>query len=693
MYKKKIVAFLLVQSMVVSIASGSDDAGKQRMQELRKLSLEELMAIQVKHVYTASRTVEEIKKSAASVTVITEQEIRSMGAMNLADVLRTVPGIGITKNSLDISEVEVRGIKTEFSEKVLFMLNNHPLNNNLVNGGSTWTYGNLPVNNIRRIEVIRGPGSALYGANAFLAVINIFTKEAQDIDGVQLRAGAGNFDTQQYNLLFGKEWGDLSATANFNFFETDGIEAVVERDAQTALDEQMGTQASLAPGRTDDWERRYDAYLSLAYKNLSFQGKYIKREKGSLAGATFALSDDDHQRYEDYFFELKYRHEISSDLDLIAKLYRDQFSFDNSFQFFPEGHRDLFPEGVNARVFAENSRTGAELQANYFWSDANKLIGGALFEHQEQFDVGQKTNFNPITGEPFGAFLDISDRLNWNRSLRRDIWAVYLEDLWDIRDNLRLTLGGRFDHYSDFGGVFSPRIGISWEFIKGYYLKLLYGEAFRAPTFAEQHNINNPALIGNPDIRPEKIATAEVGLGADFNEHYAARITFFHNEIRDLISAVTQSTGVRTHENFGRIDVDGLELEMRASYDKDTYAVLNYTFQSPHSTISGRVPDVPAHKGSAIVNIGLSEHFNFNAQLFLKGSTPRAKGDNRDEVPGYGLVNTSLIARNFLKGLELRASVYNLLDKEYRDPAPQDTLPDDFPRPGRSFFIELHYQL
>jgi outer membrane cobalamin receptor len=182
------------------------------------------------YVITASRVRENIKKAAASITVITDRQIRQMGARDLSDaLLRSVPGFRAAYFHTGERQYRQRGGGGSFSNRFLLMLNGHPVNN-AGTGGFSWLHDTLIVDNVKRIEFVRGSASALYGANAFNGVINIITKEADDIDGVELTARGGSYDTQQYNLLYGKTFSDLEVAFNFNYFKTNGFRGLIEED-------------------------------------------------------------------------------------------------------------------------------------------------------------------------------------------------------------------------------------------------------------------------------------------------------------------------------------------------------------------------------------------------------------------------------------------------------------------------------
>ncbi|MEZ4526426.1 MAG: TonB-dependent receptor, partial [Desulfobacterales bacterium] len=528
----------------------------------------------------------------------------------------------------------------------------------------------------KRIEVIRGPASALYGANAFMGLVNIITKSADDVNGIEATARLGSFSMQQYNLQFGKSFNDLKIFANANFFDEDGFEAYVEQDAD------YGNPGTKAPGYNHEWGKSHDIDLKLEYKNLKLRIEEYRREDGPYFGGVNAINDEDHSLYKDNFVELAYTYEASSNLDFSAKIYRDYLSFDNVWELHSEGYESegvVYPDGQIVVNGLTNTKLGGELLATFRTKDVNTFIFGGMFEKHKQFDVTDRFNGLDNTGE------------KWAPDVSRELWAIFAEDLYDIRDNLRLTVGLRYDHYSDFGGVLNPRAGIGWEFIENYDLKIMYGQAFRAPTFAEVYN-ENLLVGGNRDLDPEKIKTYEISFGAVFNAYLSGRITGFHNDIDNLIENIAGDT-----QNSGEVESNGVEFEIKADIKNGSYLKANYTYvRAENKNDDSKLPDIPSHRGYIAANINLSKQFNFYMDLYLKDDMPRTEGDTRGDLSGYAISNATLIAKNLapkIDGLELRGSVYNIFDKEYADPAPLGrNIPGDYPMPGRTFVVEAKFK-
>jgi iron complex outermembrane receptor protein len=659
------------------------------------------------YVITASRVLENIKKSASSITVITDSQFRKMGARYLADVLRTVPGMGALYEHDQTYRIDARGILKGSGQHILFMINSHPLNENF-SGGAMLLYDTALLDNVQRIEVIRGPGSALYGANAFAGVINIITKSAEEIDGIQVTARGGSFQTQEYNVLFGKSFGEFTISANAQYFDTEGAEVYIEQDSITQID-QLGIlygfpAASRAPDDVSTSDQKYDVSLGLAYKGFSFEGHYVERDKNAPISLTGALTDKNQDQINTYNLMVGYENEIHEKLLFSGKLYRNHYASKADYQGYPPGTLVVTPDGpallgsdgAIVQLDRKENRTGAEVVATYTPGETHTIVAGGSYEHMELYDVEYAANFlytpvqNVIVLLP--AIQDLSDpSTNYAKDADRTFQALFLEDLWDIREDMRITVGARYDSYSDFGSSFNPRAGLTWEFIPGYDVKLLYGKAFRAPSFIELYAQNNPALIGNPDLEPEIVHTYEVSAGAEITDALSGRVTGFFSQIFDSINQVQTEEGFQ-YQNADELQSQGVEMEARYDFGKGTYLTASYTYQDVEYEDTGeRYQYAPQHKGSILTNFRISKYLNLSADAYFQGKYTRLDNDSRDDIEGFAVLNTTLIAKNFLEGLEVRGSIYNVLDTEYYYPSSADTLPNDVPQPGRSFLVELLY--
>ena len=229
-------------------------------------------------------------RSAGSTSVITEEQIKSMGAIELHEILETVPGIHASLQPITNDyNYTVRGIANQTNSQMLILLNGTRITSPFQ--GSTASSLDLPVAAIERVEVIRGPGSAVYGADAFAGVINVITKKANDIEGTQLGVRAGNWDSQSGWGQNGSHWAGWDIASSIQYQHTQGDPGrIIQEDSQTKFDEISGSNASYAPGAMNTRYKLIDTHVNLERKhwdiNLwAFNGFDI----GTRIGAAGAL--------------------------------------------------------------------------------------------------------------------------------------------------------------------------------------------------------------------------------------------------------------------------------------------------------------------------------------------------------------------------------------------------------------------
>ncbi len=632
---------------------------------------------------TATKHLMDARKAPAINTVITGNEIRNMGARNIMDVLRKVPSIGISQSpGTTQKRVEVRGVRTNFSEKVLLLIDGHRMNDH-INGTFGWVCGDLMVDNIKRIEIVRGPGSALYGANAFIAVINVITKTAEDIGGQQFLVTGGSFSTQQYNGLFSHKGDRFQISGHVNYFDTDGATSLIEQDALT------GGPGGLAPGDTLEFREKWDAEIRMKYGDLSFRGRVINTEYGPFVGALRALNDETVFKFTHIIGDLIYKKSLTEDIGITVKLYTDYYDADVLYEVFPEGFTGLDDKGFLTNPRYKNRILGGEITTDYALGD-HFIIAGVNYEFVKQYDVEVSENTFDFFSDP----VDTTDFNNWNKNVDRTIWAVYLQNMWEITSYDSLTLGVRYDNYDDIGDTINPRAGYVHEFKNDLIFKLLYGSAFRAPVFQELYTTNNPAIKGNTEIDPEKIQTYEASLECPFLKNYSLRVSYFHNDIEDLIRVGPKPPDEPApYINVdGKTQIDGFEAELDFHFAKDRYGYINCAYQNAKDEKDKTLPLVPEWRANAGMNFGLSKYLNANVNVSWIGKRPRVEGDTREDLDSNTLVDLTLVAKNFLKGLEIRGSVYNLFDEDYRDPHEDLRIPNDLPTDTRMFLIEALYK-
>jgi iron complex outermembrane receptor protein len=641
-----------------------------------------------KDLVTATKRSTPLRNAPAIATVITADEIRNMGARNLLDVLKMVPGIGISTTEYGSNMIEVRGIRTTFNEKILLLIDGHSMNKTSSGSGLYLLADTLPVENIKQIEVVRGPGSALYGSNAFMATVNIITRDADDIDGLEAKISGGSFDTFKGTLTGAVEYGDrLAASGSFDIYRTNGPKLRIESDVLRS------TAFSNAPGTVHLDVEQTEGFLKLLYGDFTFRGHYLGVKKGFFIGMGYALTNDTQNYYDtdNYWGELAYSRKIATTLSATLKVSYDHYQQQPYVKSLPDGYNNSFPEGKIGHPLVQDQSINAELQLDWDPFPGNHIIAGVVSESMKQYDVRRIANFNPLTGAYLGSLQEVA---NWNKDAERQTTSLYLQDEWRLLDKVALTAGVRYDHYSDFGGTVNPRAGLVWNALDNVDLKLLYGQAFRAPSFVEMYNINTVSNAGNPNLKPERIATYEASAAVRFSRAFNLDLNYFYSAIDDLIvrdGSVTPTS----FNNAGKAVTQGVEAGLHGAFDllqwKTTYA-----WQAPRDDLTKqRLAYVPTHRATASLSYALTRYLNLHSDLRWTGPRPRDTGDTRGEMPDYTTVDLALTAHNFLEGLEIQVAVFNLFDKRYSDPdtsGAAQKIPGDFPREGISLQANLLYK-
>ncbi|MCP4213254.1 MAG: TonB-dependent receptor, partial [bacterium] len=503
---------------------------------------------------------EKIDDAPSSVTVFTSKDIREMGIRYLEELLDFVPGFQVSR---DIEQgtafrISARGRSTALSESVLFLVDGQRIND-LYTGGVSILNRYMAVENIRQVEIIRGPGSALYGSNAFLGVVNIVTEDKNN--NILVNTGTAGFKSLAINIS--KELSrSLRVSAFVKVFSDKGVDYEYVEDS-------FGIG-----GATNDPIRGMDAYVTVKYKDFTLNVRHMERnlENFLTFGSLTNGSNREHSRQSS--FSLGYQKEWDEKWDLKLRLGYLEDNWETLAGMLPAGI-ELAPgfviaEQVLGGPFLDSYHAGLHLDLGYRISDSNTLGIGVSYLATGITKVLNQFTHNPITLEYQGAVIQFSGDLSFNEEETRRILGLYVQDKLSVGKHLNLTVGFRYDRYSDFGGTLNPRAAAIYTVPWGGKCKVMYGRAFRSPNFLELYDKNNPVDFGSADLDPEKVETIEVAYIQSFKSTYAA-VTYFRNKIKDLIvlgepvEHPSNPLGAYSFRNSGELTVDGLEVEFKSS--------------------------------------------------------------------------------------------------------------------------------
>lgn len=668
---------------------------------------------------TATGSLKPVRLAPSVATVITAEEIEKMGARTLNEVLETVPGlhVGISNKNMTEPIYSIRGIHTSLNPQVLVLVNGVKINRDYT-GGMPFRF-QMPVSMISRVEVVRGPGSALYGADAFAGVINVITKDGKEIDGLRGGVRYGSFDTMDGWAQYGGEKNGWDIAMSVDYMSSNGdSDRIINSDLQGMLDSVLGTDASLAPGALPTEYGFIDARLA-ASKDAWTARLWLWQQNNAdmVDGFTQTLSADSAVDTSLYQAELAYDNRSSSkDSGVTANLSVQREESAPTAELFPDnavmpigadGNIDFvspvgttfFPDGVIGAPPLEAYRSALDTAYHYSGFAAHKLRMGAGVTYSTA-EPSESKNFGPgvLDSDPLaavstGSLTEITDSsLMYMENQYRTVGFLSAQDEWAFAKGWELTAGVRYDHYSDFGSTINPRLAMVWETTPALTTKLLYGHAFRAPSLVELYAINNPSNLGNPDLEPETIDTYELAFNWEATRSLNLGTNLFYYSIDGLIELVQdEGQTTATSQNAKDQEGHGVELEAGWTLTKTLKIKGNIAWQQAEDKDTGEdVPDAPQLQFYTNAHWEFLPTWSLNGQWFWVGERQRADDDDREAIDNYNFANLTLRKKELFQNVDLAVAARNIFNQEIREPS-QSVIRGDYPMTGQAFWVELSF--
>jgi vitamin B12 transporter len=616
---QKIITLALFGAIAFPVAASADTSG---MEEI---------------VVTAARMPQALDKSIADTTVLNEQDIKKSGAPDVVTLLRSVPGLEITQNGGmgSSSGIYMRGTSPS---QVLVLLDGVRIDSATM---GTTAIEHIMLDNIERIEVVRGNVSSLYGSEAIGGVIQLFTRQGHGVPAFNVSAGVGNQGTQRMSAGFSGAVNDTSFSVNAGRVRTDGVSAINPQlltgsnpnkngydnstlDAQIrhAINADHALSASVFSTRGNS---SYDisglpTAINNIIENIDKLSLVSDDQISSMWHSQVRLSQgvDDSQTFGVYPGRFQTR--------------SNQLAWQNNFKLADNQHLSLSVENLNQAVTSNTlfSQTGRNV---------NSVLGGYVGEYGAQ----------------------------------------------------QVQLNLRQDRYSDFGAANTGLLGYGLSFADSWRATASISNAFKAPTFDDMYWPFKDygfgyTYAGNPNLKPERSVNKEAGL------HYAANgqrvdAVYFDNRIGDLIMG--NGLPALTYINISQAKINGQELNYAGDFG-NTHLRASATFQNPRDGMTGQVL---ARRAKEFGNFGVNQDFgvlNLGAEVRYSGARQDVYYNTKTftstaaTLPGYQLLN--LTARYQIdKNLNLSARVGNLFNRNYSEVYGYNT-------PGRTLFVGLSYQ-
>ncbi len=603
-------------------------------------------------VETVTKRAEKVEEVPAFVSIMKREEILNYGFLDLYRVLAFQPGIEVVESFFGYSEVVIRGVyPTHYNNKSLFLIDQYPVYEP-VNGSFHLEF--IPMGAIERVEIIRGPGSSIYGTNAFTGIINVIPRNGRDIDGFEIDVLAGVHEDEPLTralISYGGSKNGLDYFLSGEVYYDSGYNF-------KAVDERGGS-------REIDYKNTYGNFMwKLSGNNYKIIFGYFNQEKMKF-GIIPVWATNGENTYEGFYAEGLLKGEISEKVRVTFRtgynnLQRLSYLDGLSGYTYPS-----FPAQITAPrilMISGGDVLRSELTGDVSVTDSFSLLAGGVFERQHT--------------DPY-IFIDrerkeLHSKTAFLTSGHKENYGVYLEGAYSHKF-FKIYAGGRYDYDTrrDVGRI-TPRAGIVVKPLEKFYVKAVYGEAFRYPNFFEYDVFTTNVLIGNPHLKEEFIRSIDFGIEGSLFGRIKYSLLGYFEDVHDLI---TREPSPRRNEfpdefwyiNKGGVEVWGGELSISARPVKRLDIIANGTIRNGSLEEVGKIPYFSKH----LFNIGLILHLPWNLHLSPTWSLIGRREKVIEELPDnttrtYNIFNIGISYE--WKGLAIRALALNLTGENIKYP-------------------------
>jgi outer membrane receptor for ferrienterochelin and colicins len=626
--------------------------------DLSQLSLQDLLNVEI---VSASKFPQEIGRAPASITIITADEIRRFGYRTLADVLRSVRGLYVSDDR-NYSYLGVRGFSRpgDYNSRVLLLLDGHRFNDPIYEQAPIGTDLPIDIEAIERVEIIRGPGSSLYGTNALFGIVNLVTRTGEQETGVRIDTEAGSLATMRGRVSVGDTFdngADVLVTASL--YNTSGMSPIYFPEFDTP-------ETAHGLVRHADGDQAGRLFGKLSFGQVTIRGAYVDRVKhvptasfGSLFGTTEERTVDARS-----FADVSYATALGHGWRGTVR---------GSYDFYHYNGKYPFEDGI-FQDFALADWLGTEFTANRRVHGRHFVTVGAegryvLRQDQYSLESGETT---------------IQDQR------RSGTWGVYVQDEFSLRSNLVLSGGARVDHYGTFGEEITPRAALVYRPAPATAIKIMNGRAFRAPNAYELYYFT--ASRQDPTVlRPETIRTTEATWEQMYGRTVRSTVSAFRSNMRDLISEIGGGDDFLNGSYFtndSSVRSTGIETEVEARLANGVQARGSYVYAAATDVrTDGRLSNSPRHLSKYVLGLPIPHSALFAG---LEGTyTSHRLSVGGEPVRGVYLQHLTVTTDRLFRRADASIGVYNVFDRHYGDPGSEEHALTAIPQEGRTLRATL----
>lgn len=626
-------------------------------------------------VEAAGRHPQSLADAPAHVTIITRQDIEEFGFETIGEAIASAAGFFI-RDDLNYTYLGVRGFAPfgDYGSHVLLMIDGHPMLEPVFSSAFFQRNQPLDTRYIQRIEIVRGPASALYGTNAVLAVVNVITTKAAESGAFSLGTAARS-----------TEGWDLSASAGWvgkHGFQGK-ISGTVSRDPGFDYYFQEFDDPATNFGRADglDRERIRTLHAHVKRYGWSLSGLVSSRAKQIPTAAWGSVFNDDRLETEDVvgFLDSKYDRQLAPATHVSGRVTFDWYSYNGVWPSEEDGEVTVMEDPHKSRVL------GGELVVSSQALAGNYVIAGLSVKRVLSAQIGAHQ-----TLPEYYQYVDIDTTDQILSIFAQDEIALGASPFTGI-------LGIRYDHYRSFGDAVNPRFGVVAKSKIGA-TKLLYGRSFRAPTLYERYyddtdgECSEGSIRANPDLGAEHAYTYEVVHDTDLGKSAHATVSAFYYTLSDLVDERVLEGGCMTSVNAGTYRSKGVEAEIRGVAGGGLRWSASYSLTNVRNKDTGeRLAASPDNLARLRVVVPLAAaRATFGVTMEYVGGRLSRSGNQLDTA---FVTDATLCFKEVIRGLTASVSAKNLFNAEHSEPAGPEHLQETLPQGERTFMLKLGWEL
>jgi len=663
---KKILQALFIIFLVTNLIHAENLEFQTSSEDMKEF--EQLMSMIDKYSDLATKTRMNSDFVPGILTVITRDEMEISGLKTVEDVLMTLAGINIYIDSTGFRIMSVRGIGgANASGNVKIMLNNISLSDS-ISSVSDFIL-DYPVELLQRIELIRGPGSAIYGEHAYTGVINIITRNKDSIASF----GLGSLSTLSGSALlnYNSQEYPINLSAFIHGFKSDGSDAITGPDAYYAFQDPEIRKLSLAPGPTNERKERKIGFVSLNYLNTEFSANFNQIYNGDSMGMyhyLYNLREDTPNKLRNNTYQLSHNFDISPQINAIIKGGYQKYEciFEHKYVFPPK-----HPYFSELNVFYLERKKYANLDLFYKIDDHQLLFS---FEYNAEKHIYSVKNITSY----------------------RHLYSLLSQYEGQIFEGFSFTGGIRYDNYDDIDNSISPRLAGVYQFNSNNILKFQYQKAFRPLTKTELIN----AYLTSYNLVPSKINTYEMSYIYK-NSFSRFRFSLYESELNDVIHIkVYPPLSDWNYENISKVRARGIEIELEQQISNHLKFNMNSTFMYTKNLENNKKMPLQAEFiANAAFIYSPFKYLDFSTRYKYVGDRSRDEDDKRSNLAGYHKFDTSVMFHAVKISTKIRFGIDNLLNEKIYVPTSvahlfnkEQTYPEDFPLKGRTMWFDIVYE-